>query len=75
MGPVEGVPHNGDYPLYPNTGRPIELNTAVYIEEWKKEIRMMMEEDAFFDGEKVRYIDGRQKELFLIPRPRRHLGE
>ncbi|MCB0855526.1 MAG: aminopeptidase P family protein, partial [Bacteroidetes bacterium] len=71
----EGVPHNGDYPLYPNTAYSIELNTAVYIEDWKKEIRMMMEEDAFFDGEKVRYIDGRQKELFLIPRPRRHLGE
>jgi Xaa-Pro aminopeptidase len=70
-----GVPHKGDYPLYPNTAYSIELNTTVYIDEWKKDIRMMMEEDAFFDGEKVRYIDGRQKELFLIPRPRRHLGQ
>jgi hypothetical protein len=36
---------------------------------------MMMEEDAFFDGEKVYYIDGRQKQLLLIPRVAPHLGE
>ena len=47
-----GVPHRGDYPLYPNTAYSIELNAAVYLEEWGKEIRMMMEEDAFFDGGK-----------------------
>ncbi|MFK7920577.1 MAG: M24 family metallopeptidase [Bacteroidia bacterium] len=70
-----GVPHRGDYPMYPNTAYSIELNTAVFIPEWDKEIRMMMEEDAFFDGERVRYIDGRQTELFLIPRPKVHLGE
>ena len=63
-----GVPIRGDYPLYPNTAYSIELNNAVYLEEWGKEIRMMMEEDAFFDGESVRYIDGRQTELYTIPR-------
>jgi hypothetical protein len=31
----------------------------------------MLEEDAFFDGESVRYIDPRQTELLLIPRQRR----
>ncbi len=70
-----GVPHRGDYPMYPNTAYSIELNTAVFIPEWNKEIRMMMEEDAFFDGETVRYIDGRQVALFLIPRPQYHLGK
>lgn len=70
-----GVPHRGDYPLYPNTAYSIELNTAVHIPAWNKDIRMMMEEDAFFDGEEVRYIDGRQVELFLIPRPVSHLGK
>ncbi len=70
-----GVPHRGDYPLYPNTAYSIELNTAVHLPEWKKDIRMMMEEDAFFDGKEVRYIDGRQVELFLIPRPASHLGK
>lgn len=70
-----GVPHRGDYPLYPNTAYSIELNTAVHIPAWNKDIRMMMEEDAFFDGKEVRYIDGRQVELFLIPRPVGHLGK
>lgn len=70
-----GVPHRGDYPLYPNTAYSIELNTAVFLDEWNKEIRMMMEEDAFFDGEAIRYIDGRQVELLLIPRPKSHLGK
>ena len=64
----EGVPGKGDYPLYPNTAHSIELNATVNIPEWNKDIRIMLEEDAFFDGEKVRYIDGRQTELWLIPR-------
>ena len=28
----------------------------------------MLEEDAYFDGDAVRYIDGRQTELMTIPR-------
>jgi len=64
----DGVPGKGDYPLYPNTAYSIELNTTVTIPEWDKEIRIMLEEDAFFDGDTVRYIDGRQTELMLIPR-------
>ena len=64
----DGVPGAGDYPLYKNTAYAIELNAAVFIEEWNKEIRIMLEEDAFFDGEKVGYIDGRQTELMTIPR-------
>ena len=63
-----GVPGRGDYPLYPNTAYSIELNNGIYIEEWDKEIRIMLEEDAFFDGESVRYIDGRQTQLITIPR-------
>ena len=63
-----GVPIRGDYPLYEDTAHSIELNAGVFIKEWNKEIRIMLEEDAFFDGQTVRYIDGRQKELMLIPR-------
>ena len=64
-----GVPGKGDYPLYPNTAYSIELNAAVSIPEWDGQtVRVMLEEDAFFDGEAVRYIDGRQTELLLIPR-------
>jgi hypothetical protein len=64
----EGVPGAGDYPLYANTAYSIELNAKVNIPEWGKDIRIMLEEDAFFDGKEVRYIDGRQTELWLIPR-------
>ena len=64
----EGVPIAGDYPLYPNTAYSIELNNATFIKEWNKEIRIMLEEDAYFDGDVVRYIDGRQTELMTIPR-------
>lgn len=63
-----GVSGKGDYPLYPNTAHSIELNTGVYIDEWGKEIHIMLEEDAFYDGNKVRYIDGRQLEIMSIPR-------
>ena len=64
----EGVPIAGDYPLYPHTAYSIELNNASFIKEWNKEIRIMLEEDAYFDGDAVRYIDGRQTELMTIPR-------
>jgi len=70
-----GVPVRGDYPLYPNTAYSIELNTAVYIEEWEKDIRMMMEEDGFWDGTTFRYIDGRQKKLYTIPRELKKHGQ
>ncbi len=63
-----GVPGKGDYPLYANTAHSIELNAGVFLDEWDKEIRIMLEEDAFFDGESVRYIDGRQMEIMTIPR-------
>ena len=63
-----GVPGQGDYPLYENTAYAIELNASTFLVEWNKEIRIMLEEDAFFDGQHVRYIDGRQTELMTIPR-------
>ncbi len=66
----DGVPGDGDYPLHLNTAYSIELNAATYIEEWGKEIRIMLEEDAFFDETGVWYIDGRQKEIMTIPRVR-----
>ncbi len=70
-----GVPGTGDYPLNPNTAYAIELNNRVFLQEWNKEVRIMMEENAVFDGQKAYYIDGRQKQLLLIPRPKNHLGQ
>ncbi len=64
----KGVPGSGDYPLLANTAYSIELNAAVELPEWKKTIRIMLEEDGFFDGKTFRYIDGRQTEIYTIPR-------
>jgi len=64
-----GVPVTGDYPLHLNTAYSIELNCTVNIPEWKKDIRVMLEEDAYFDEQGVNYIDGRQTEIILIPKP------
>lgn len=70
----EGVPIRGDYPLFPNTAYSIELNASVPIDSWGKTIRIMLEEDAYFDGNSVHYIDGRQTRLLLIPRGLSHVG-
>lgn len=58
----------GDYTLRPNTAYSIELNAAVRLKEWEKTIRIMLEEDGYFDGSQFRYIDGRQKKIYMIPR-------
>lgn len=62
----EGVPHTGDHPLHNNTAYSIELNAATFIPAWDKEIRIMLEENAYFDQTGVNYIDGRQTEFLLI---------
>lgn len=64
----DGVPVRGDYPLYPNTAHSIELAAESDVPGWGKAVRIKLEEDAFFDGEKVWYIDGRQKSFHLVPR-------
>lgn len=65
----DGVAGKGDYPLHPNTAFSIELNAAVPVPEWDgQHVRFMLEQDAFFDGASVWYIDGRQTRLHLIPR-------
>lgn len=68
-----GVAGSGDYPMYPRTAYSIELNAATDIPEWKKSIRIMLEEDGYFDGQGFRYISGRQKEIYLIPRVQEHI--
>jgi hypothetical protein len=62
----QGVDGSGDYPLHLNTAYSIELNNAVYIDEWQKEIRIMLEEDAIFDNSGLWYLNGRQTELLLV---------
>jgi len=69
----DGVPGAGALPLRPDTCWSIELNISDAVAEWDgQNIRIMLEEDAFFDGERVVYLAGRQRELLLIPRQERH---
>ena len=69
-----GVPGSGDFPLHANTAYSIELNASTDISEWKKSIRIMLEEDGFFTGSNFRFISGRQKELLVIPRAKLQFG-
>lgn len=62
----EGVPGTGEYPLYENTAYAIELNASVYLPEWEREIRIMLEEDGFWSKDVLRYINERQTEIFKI---------
>ena len=61
-----GVQGTGDYPLYENTAYAIELNTTVTIAEWKKDIRIMLEEAGFWGADGFRYVSGRQEKLILV---------
>lgn len=70
-----GVPGDGDYPLQLNTVYAIELNTTVNIPQWKRDIRIMLEEAGYFGEDGFRYVNERQTELLLIPRVKEHLGE
>ena len=69
-----GVPGSGDFPMHYHTAYSIELNAATDIPEWKKSVRMMLEEDGYFDEKGFRFINDRQKELYLIPRKMANLG-
>jgi Xaa-Pro aminopeptidase len=63
----EGVPGRGDYPLHPDTCYAIELNAKRKVTEWDdQEVRMSLEQDAWWTGEKLIFIAGRQKKLHLV---------
>ncbi|WP_411819601.1 M24 family metallopeptidase [Hyphococcus formosus] len=57
----------GEYPVYANTAWSIELKATKKVPEWNnQDVDFKSEEDAFFDGKKVRYVDGRQTKFHLI---------
>jgi len=61
-----GVPVNGDYPLHYNTVYAIELNNTIYVDEWNKDIRIMLEEAGFFGEDGFRYVVKRQEMIKAI---------
>ena len=63
----EGVAGAGDRPLRANTAWSIELMVKVQVPEWDNRIvSIMLEEDAWFDGESVEFLDGRQTDIWVI---------
>lgn len=57
----------GQHPLRPSTAWAIELSAKSLVPEWNnQEVEFRLEEDAFFDGRTVVYMDGRQNEFHLI---------
>jgi len=63
----EGVPGQGDYPLYYDTCYSIELNCRSLVPEWdNQEVVIGVEQDASFTRAGVVYLDGRQTRLHLI---------
>jgi Xaa-Pro aminopeptidase len=60
------VPH-GEHKLRANIAWSIELKAAKAVPEWDNQmVDFKSEEDAFFDGKTVTYIDGRQTKFHLV---------
>ena len=58
----------GEYAVRAGTTWSIEFTNYYKVPEWGgQRVDFRSEEDAYFDGETVRYLDGRQTELTLIP--------
>lgn len=61
------TPLRGDWPLHANTCYAIEGNVTVEIPEWgDQRVQIKLEQDAVFDGERVRYLGGRQTRFHVI---------
>lgn len=58
----------GDFKVHPDTTWSIELSAFAPVPEWGgQEVQFRAEENAFFDGKSVRFLDGRETALTLIP--------
>ncbi len=59
----------GEYIMRGNTAWSIELQAKFKVPEWGGQlVGFKLEEDAFFDGKSVQYIDGRETRFHLVPR-------
>lgn len=58
----------GEAAIHANTAWSIELTSYAAVPEWGgQRVDFRTEENAFFDGRTVRFMDGRQTSLTLIP--------
>ncbi|MEM6674065.1 MAG: M24 family metallopeptidase [Planctomycetota bacterium] len=61
------TPIRGDWPLYADTCYAIEGNVLVPVPEWGDQpVQIKLEQDAWFDGEAVHYIGGRQTSWHVV---------
>lgn len=61
-----GVPVRGDYPLHAHTTYAIELNVTVSLQEWQKNIRIMLEEAGYWGDGFFEYVNTRQTKIKAI---------
>jgi hypothetical protein len=58
----------GRYPVHADTTWSIELAATLAVPEWNgQDVQFRAEENAWFDGARVHFLDGRQTEITLIP--------
>jgi len=63
----EGVPVQGDYPLYENTCYAIELNCSHLVPEWDgAKVTLGLEDGGVFTKDGCRWIDGYPRTYYLI---------
>lgn len=63
----EGVPGNGDYPLFEDTVYAIELNCATAVPEWSGQlVTIGLEQQGIFTAEGSRFADRRQTAYHII---------
>ncbi len=62
----QGVPVQGDYPMYNDTCYSLELNCTVDIKEWNTSFSLGLETDVLFTNDEVYYLAGRQENFHLI---------
>ena len=61
------TPVRGDWPLHPMTGYAIEGNIKVPVPEWDSQlVQIKLEQSAYFDGDRVVYLAGRQTQWHVV---------
>jgi hypothetical protein len=63
----EGTVGQGDWPLHAMTAYAIEGNVKATVPEWQgQHVQIKLEQSAIFDGERVRYLAGRQTRWHVV---------
>jgi hypothetical protein len=61
------IPGRGDVVMNHNTAYTVELSVEQPVPEWEGSmVRFMLEEDAVITQDGIRYLDGRQREFYLV---------